>query len=265
MTKAASAAIMFLLWLVMAAPAAAAAGDADIARLRDRIAAAIAGWSSEPDPATQALWRGEADAMLARWLAFRDGRCDSRLLARERRLAAEAARDAALGCRDAFAPMIVADLRHRYGLEPEGAARPSFDPEAEARPFYPDDPEAVDCVPPPPPECDYCAANACWERKLRQDDAELNALWRRVLASIAARPGLTAGAREDWTRRLRRSQRAWLALRDADCPLQQWETPNRFGHANFSMIVAPCLHAETRARMQWLARVYLNERPAVAT
>jgi uncharacterized protein YecT (DUF1311 family) len=83
-----------------------------------------------------------------------------------------------------------------------------------------------------------------------------------VLAGINRQPGLDRVKRADWVERLRRSQRAWLLLRDDNCDLESWESPNRWAHSIYATQWAPCVHAETRARMEWLSATY---RVAAAT
>ena len=84
----------------------------------------------------------------------------------------------------------------------------------------------------------------------------MNAAWRRVLAGIGRQPGLDRIARADWVERLRRSQRAWLLLRDDNCHLESWETPNRQAHSIYATQWAPCVHAETQARIVSLRARY---------
>lgn len=233
----------------------AAAPSLDLARLEARIESAIESWDSQPDASARAEWKNEARAVVAAWTGFRDRSCDPGLIAFEHRVEPAEAGRRGERCRAAFDRLIVEDLGRRY--DPAGAAgsRPSLDPAADARPFLPEDPEAIDCPPPPEPECDYCAIDRCWEAKLAQDERELAASWSRLLAAVRERSGLSPAQRREWAVRLGEAQQAWIRLRDADCRLQTWETPNRWGRANFSMIEAPCRHAETRARIERLAAI----------
>lgn len=245
------AALASLLAAVPASARQAAAGP-DLQTARQQAFDAIAVWDSEPSPEDQQQWRADLDAVLRLWTRFRDARCDARLIGYERRLYPESAQAEASRCADRFTRTIAADLRRRYDVAGPKSARPSLDPAVDASHYYPVDPEKVDCRPPPPADCDYCGINACWEIKLRRDDDDLNAEWRRVLAGIGSKSSLGAAARAEWTALLRESQRAWLALRDAECELEGWETPNRFAHSIYSLQRAPCLHAETRARIEAL-------------
>jgi uncharacterized protein YecT (DUF1311 family) len=247
-----------LLW----AGAAGLAQDSQ-AELQQTLARAdqvIAESESVTSAEDKAEWRVRLADVLRHWTSFRDARCDPALLAYEEGSNRAASGGSAGRCRLGFDAVISADLRHRYDPGDETHGRLSLDPEADARPFYPDEPDAVTCDPPPPAECDYCGVNICWERKLAEDDAELNALWREVLASLEQRVR-TGAARRHWRERLRNSQRAWLLLRDDNCDLESWETPNRFAHSIYAIQRAPCLHSETHARMAWLRSRYLD-RPA---
>jgi uncharacterized protein YecT (DUF1311 family) len=76
---------------------------------------------------------------------------------------------------------------------------------------------------------------------LKRQDAALNQVYRAAVA----RTGKSAEP-------LRASQRLWLKLRDDDCELEGWETPNRFAHSIYSTQFAPCVYWETAARLSWL-------------
>ena len=204
----------------------------------------------------KAEWRARLADVLRHWAEFRDARCDARLIGFEQAVSDDAARVAATLCREGFDRTVLSDIRYRYSITDEAPGRPSLDPAVDARPFYPEEPNSLDCDPPPPTDCDYCGVNVCWERELARDDRELNATWRRVLAGIDRQTGLDRIARADWVERLRRSQRAWLLLRDDNCHLESWETPNRQAHSIYATQWAPCIHAETQARIAWLRRRY---------
>ena len=256
-----TAARAMLVCLVCAGPAGLAQdSQAELQQTLARVEQVIAESDSVTSAEDKAEWRARLADVLRHWSSFRDARCNPALLAFEEGNNGVASGRAATRCRLGFDAVISTDLRHRYDAADETQGRPSLDPEADARPFYSDEPDAVTCDPPPPAECDYCGVNICWERKLAEDDAELNAVWREVLAVIGQR-ARTAAARRDWRERLRSSQRAWLLLRDDNCDLESWETPNRFAHSIYATQRAPCLHAETQARVAWLRVRYLD-RPA---
>ena len=63
-------------------------------------------------------------------------------------------------------------------------------------------------------------------------------------------------SREAWIEALRSAQRAWAELRDLACPLEAYETPNRFANSIYSGLIGPCLIVETEARIRDLRRIY---------
>jgi uncharacterized protein YecT (DUF1311 family) len=207
-------------------------------------------------PDERAAWASAFDSATALWLAFRDTRCEPRLIGHE--IAAGAARpfDDAVGCTQAITGVIADDIGYRYELDPAARPRASATrslPVAAARTGSDD---AGPCADVDPGECDYCGANRCWEARLARDDRALNRVWAQALLVIRNRQGLAESARADWVARLRASQRAWLAWRDAECALEPWETPNRFAHSIYSTLVAPCLDIETQARIADLRASY---------
>jgi uncharacterized protein YecT (DUF1311 family) len=197
-----------------------------------------------------AAWKARAAEVVSLWIAFRDARCDPALLRFEGQ--AGAVRSGA--CRARISRAAAADLGFRYDLGKHPLGR--GDAETEATAPRPSAEDAGPCAHPPPAECDYCGMNQCWEARLKADDTRLNAAWRRALATIAARPGLPAAGRADWTARLRAAQRAWLRWRDANCDLERLETPNPWAHSIYALVTGPCLARETEARTAVLARTY---------
>lgn len=199
------------------------------------------------EPSEQREWSDAFDASLNLWLRFRDAECEPRLAAyRTGKLAAAAAS----ACRRQFDDTIASDLAFRFDLSPAGSARADAMHPGSVAPAAGD--ETGPCDAPPPGDCDYCGINACWEHRLKADDAALNRAWRAAVADIGRRRALLPGQRAEWTALLRVSQRAWLAWRDATCDVERWETPNRFAHSIYSGVVAPCVDAETRARARAL-------------
>jgi uncharacterized protein YecT (DUF1311 family) len=197
-----------------------------------------------------AAWKARAAEVAALWAAFRDARCDSPLL----RFEGQAGPVHWSACRTRISRAAAADLRFRYDLGGRTFGR--RDAETEATAPRPSAEDAGPCAHPPPADCDYCGMNRCWEARLKADDARLNAAWRRALANIAARPGLSAGQRADWTARLRAAQRTWLRWREANCELERFETPNPWAHSIYALVTGPCLAQETEARTAVLARTY---------
>ena len=247
--------------LIAARAGSAQVGDAELQQVLSEAEQVIAESESVPAAEDKDEWRARLSDLVRHWQAFRDARCDARLIAYEEGSEPAAARRAATHCRQSFDATVVADLRDRYAPTEGTHGRPSLDPAVDSAPYRPAEPDALTCDPPPPAECDYCGVNVCWQRKLAEDDAELNALWRHVLARIGQR-ARTSAARTDWLERLRVSQRAWLLLRDDNCDLESWETPNRFAHSIYATQLAPCLHAETQARIAWLRSRYFGSATA---
>lgn len=88
----------------------------------------------------------------------------------------------------------------------------------------------------------------CTTDALAKADADLNAVWRRVMAEHPS-----GGARDAHQEDIRAAQRAWIAFRDADCEAasqigipKYWEA-NRLG----------CLLQHTESRTQALRETYL--------
>jgi uncharacterized protein YecT (DUF1311 family) len=223
---------------------------ADFERVRKALPEAIDARSDEGLERSAeeiAAWKSAAAEVARLWAGFRDARCDPALLAYE------SGGDAA-PCRGRISIAAAADLRLRYGLDNKSFGRANVEIPAAKREPSPE--EAGPCAKAPPAECDYCGMNHCWEARLKTDDAALNAAWRRALARIGAKPGLTAAQRADWTARLRTSQRRWLRWRDEDCALERLETPNPNAHSIYALVTGPCLAQETEARTALLERTY---------
>jgi uncharacterized protein YecT (DUF1311 family) len=99
--------------------------------------------------------------------------------------------------------------------------------------------------------------NVCAGKEYRQADATMNAQWRRTAALMKRldaqnAPNAIVGNSSHFEA-LQKGQRAWLAFRDAYCPI--------FGASGGSM--APmlrgiCLRDVTRARTQQLKGLMLN-------
>ena len=71
-----------------------------------------------------------------------------------------------------------------------------------------------------PDECDLPSnveISACMSALYKKADADLNAVYKRALASIDEADYMDAGEREKWTTSFRDAQRAWVTFKDADC------------------------------------------------
>jgi uncharacterized protein YecT (DUF1311 family) len=71
--------------------------------------------------------------------------------------------------------------------------------------------EAIDCSNPSHRE----ERNFCADKEFTAADAELNAVYKKLLAYIAESDGSYDA--KSWEAALRVSQRAWIAFRDAEC------------------------------------------------
>jgi uncharacterized protein YecT (DUF1311 family) len=59
--------------------------------------------------------------------------------------------------------------------------------------------------------------NLCSEQELAREDVALNAVYKKVLAKIAASDQEKPYDAKAWEKALRESQRAWVLWRDTDC------------------------------------------------
>lgn len=230
--------------------------DAELTRVETEIPGAIDSyWDGDGrNEDDRSRWIAAVRDVVRLWRGFRDSRCDARLAGYEAGRQDTAA-VASARCRLRITQVAANDLAIRYGVSQQGPGR--ADVETMARlPAMPPAEDAGPCDHVPPRECDYCGINRCYQQRLKRDDAQLNAAWRRALARIAAARGLSAAERADWAARLRASQRLWLRWRDADCDLERLETPNPNAHSIYSLVTGPCLTRETEARTAFLARAY---------
>lgn len=95
---------------------------------------------------------------------------------------------------------------------------------------------------------------ACASQDYERADAELNRLWRRIIAEAEANDrspdsGRTAEDDRSEAAILRAAQRAWIAFRDAQC---EYEGLGERGGSMEPMIVNQCLARLTRERIAQL-------------
>ena len=113
----------------------------------------------------------------------------------------------------------------------------------------------------PPVDCTAAMSthelNFCAEKELQAADAKLNDIYTRVLAHVAANGSEPPYDGKSWQDALRKSQRAWVAFRDADCkdlvPMA-WAG----GTATTGQVLG-CMAAMTEARANQLKDRYLPE------
>lgn len=89
-------------------------------------------------------------------------------------------------------------------------------------------------------------------------DAELNAIWPQVLASVDQADYLTPEQRAAWKAELHDAQRAWVQYKEHDCNgavLYEW-----WGGSGAGGAISSCLLAHTKARTDDLKSRYLSER-----
>ena len=100
----------------------------------------------------------------------------------------------------------------------------------------------------------------CARRDFEAADADLNLVWRRIIADEQANDReynrtITDGRRMDGEAVLREAQRAWVALRDAQCTHESYES---FGGTMEPMLFNDCRAQMTRARITELSTPSIN-------
>jgi uncharacterized protein YecT (DUF1311 family) len=96
---------------------------------------------------------------------------------------------------------------------------------------------------------DFLAELECLDTEYKRVDAALNAAWPKVLANPPS--GSSQGSQRE---RIRTSQRAWIAYRDADCEAKADVGIPKYEHYNRLI----CLIGHTDARMADLLETYAN-------
>ncbi|HML43701.1 MAG TPA: DUF1311 domain-containing protein [Hyphomicrobium zavarzinii] len=102
--------------------------------------------------------------------------------------------------------------------------------------------------------------NFCAQKDFDAADAQLNAVYQKVLAHIGESDLEKPYDRASWEEAMRASQRAWVAFRDADCkgavPME-WS-----GGTGTTVAVVGCMTTLTEARTKDLASRYDVALPA---
>ena len=110
--------------------------------------------------------------------------------------------------------------------------------------------------------CNALATNiemtACAGGQYEVADAELNDVWRQVIASIQATDADIMPAAEEkvWQKAMTEAQRAWATFKDEDCSggvSHEW-----YGGSGANLAVAACLYGHTVTRTKELRERYLN-------
>jgi uncharacterized protein YecT (DUF1311 family) len=97
----------------------------------------------------------------------------------------------------------------------------------------------------------------CLGKFAEKADRDLNAVWKRVLASIDASE-LKPAQRLDWRKKLTAAQRHWVQFRQADCSAPvgyEW-----FGGTGMGGAVSTCIAKHTLDRIQHLEARYLDRK-----
>jgi uncharacterized protein YecT (DUF1311 family) len=103
------------------------------------------------------------------------------------------------------------------------------------------------------PDCkepvDQVSMTYCARLDYDKADAELNAEWERQKADAEANDKESADGKTEFADALLKSQRAWLAFRDAEC---DWQGFAAHGGSMEPMLVNMCLAKLTRDRTKQL-------------
>lgn len=109
------------------------------------------------------------------------------------------------------------------------------------------------------PDCANASNNveitACVWDAYKRADAELNAVWKQVMASIRPEDYLPADAVKAWKDDLLAAQRAWITFKEKDCDAVAYEW---YGGSGANMAVGSCLYAHTVQRTNDLKERYLG-------
>lgn len=111
---------------------------------------------------------------------------------------------------------------------------------------------------PPPVDCDNAMStyemNACALKDFEKADAALNAVYQRAIKSVPEMATEKPFDAKSWEEALRKSQRAWLAYRDAEC---KDHVPMHWtGGSGTNADVLGCMSTLTEARTKELKDRY---------
>jgi uncharacterized protein YecT (DUF1311 family) len=106
--------------------------------------------------------------------------------------------------------------------------------------------------------CDNVTSNAeateCSGREFTRADRELNEVYQEALEIVSEHGTEWRTSAEEWEEKLRASQRAWLAFRDADCKVLtriEWD-----GGSGTGLAITTCMTELTRTRIKALRERY---------
>ena len=87
----------------------------------------------------------------------------------------------------------------------------------------------------------------CLDKAYMAADAELNAVWKKVMAHVAGADYLPAEAQKDWRQELLEAQRAWITFKERDCGAVGFEW---YGGTGAPGAILSCLLEHTTARTE---------------
>jgi uncharacterized protein YecT (DUF1311 family) len=110
-----------------------------------------------------------------------------------------------------------------------------------------------------PPDCANATSNVemtdCAWKAYKATDAELNVVWKHVMATIEPDDFLPDDAAKTWKDDLLSSQRAWITFKEKDCDAVAFEW---YGGSGANLAVGSCLYNHTVQRTNDLKSRYLN-------
>ena len=95
----------------------------------------------------------------------------------------------------------------------------------------------------------------CVRRAYDTADAELNAVWKKVMASFKTKDYMPAKTLKGWKETLLASQRAWITFKEEDCAAVGYEWYGGTGRSNAEVF---CLLDHTTARTKDLKARFLD-------
>lgn len=99
------------------------------------------------------------------------------------------------------------------------------------------------------------AMRECLDKAYTRADAELNAVWKKVMAQVGGADYLPAKERKAWKEELLVSQRAWIEFKEHDCDAVGFEW---YGGSGAGGAILSCLLEHTEARTSDLKARYLD-------
>jgi uncharacterized protein YecT (DUF1311 family) len=110
------------------------------------------------------------------------------------------------------------------------------------------------------PDCAGAGGNteilACMLTAYEQADAELDTVWKKVLASVEPKEFMSADEVRIWKEDLLESQRGWVIFKENDCDAVSYEW---YGGTGVTIAVVSCLYDHTVARVSDLKQRYLDD------